>query len=338
MNYADILKLESPDIDSTTKSAIVKFVINTFREKIKPLLNILSDNDVPLNTTWANEINQLGLKSFLLLENPDKLNIKQIQYIVHVVNKHITKILLLSEFNAEEDSNENSNEYSDPESLAFTSPFTSHKDCPNPSPITLMEYDASDDIDLFTISILDTKKQFRFQSCLTKSELTNYIQSDQNQVPFNIMAIYTKPLNPQSINDMKTGFTAVPTGKFVIRLPQNQIYVTPLSVYKILHLKNKEWFAIPLFNGKKKRIGNLAGVYGQNLNHGQIPGFKIYKLFSKEEILSKISVKENTHEYLHPYPHSHLSQILGSLKNNKIISLSNMIINSLVQRLESPIE
>lgn len=337
MKYADVLKLESPDIDSVTKSNIVKFVIKTFHEKIKPLLNLLSDNDVPLNTTWANEINQLGLKSFLLLENPDKLNIKQIQYIVHVVNKHITKILLLSEFNAEEDSDLISNEDSDPESLALTSPLSSHKDCPNPSPITLMEYDASDN-DLFTISILDSKKLFRFKSCLTKSELTNYIQSDQNQVPLNIMTIYTKPLNPQSIDDMKTGFTAVPTGKFVIRLPQNQIYVTPLSVYKILHLSNKEWFAIPLFNGKKRRLGNLSGIYGQSLNHGQIPGFKIYKLYSKEEILSKITIKESSHEYLHPYPNSNLSNILGSLEQTKVISLSNIIINSLVDKLESPVE
>jgi len=107
MKYADVLKLESPDIDSVTKSNIVKFVIKTFNGKIKPLLNLLSidpNNNVPLNTTWTNEINQLGLKAFLLLENPDNFNMKQIQYIVHVVNKHITKILLLSEFNAEEDS------------------------------------------------------------------------------------------------------------------------------------------------------------------------------------------------------------------------------------------
>jgi len=152
------------------------------------------------------------------------------------------------------------------------------------------------------------------------------------------MTIYTKPLNPQSIDDMKTGFTAVPTGKFVIRLPQNQIYVTPLSVYKILHLPYKEWFAIPLFNGKKRRLGNLSGIYGQSLNHGQIPGFKIYKLYSKEEILSKIAIKESSHEYLHPYPNSNLSNILGSLEQTKVISLSNMIINSLVDKLESPIE
>jgi hypothetical protein len=41
---------------------------------------------------------------------------------------------------------------------------------------------------------------------------------------------------------------------------------------------------VPLFGGKKRRLGNLRGTFGIGMNHGQVPGETIYKLYTKEEV------------------------------------------------------
>ena len=41
----------------------------------------------------------------------------------------------------------------------------------------------------------------------------------------------------------------------------------------------------------RRRVGNLSEIYAQSMNHGQIPGFVIYKLFTKDEIEQGVVVK-----------------------------------------------
>ena len=43
----------------------------------------------------------------------------------------------------------------------------------------------------------------------------------------------------------------------------------------------KNWYLLPLYGNKRRRIGLQ---FGSSKNHGQIPGSKIYKAFTKEEI------------------------------------------------------
>ena len=103
------------------------------------------------------------------------------------------------------------------------------------------------------------------------------------------MSIYTKP---KYNKDILTGITGKPTTKIFVKLPHNQIYISLLSAYRILHEPNQHWYAFPLFENKRRRLGNIKGIYGASMNHGQIPGFYLYKLYTKEEILKNKSYQK----------------------------------------------
>jgi hypothetical protein len=107
------------------------------------------------------------------------------------------------------------------------------------------------------------------------------------------MSIYT---TPKRNDDLVTGFTGKATGKVIIRL-QNNMYITLGSAYKLLHLKDKIMYALPLFGGNKRRIGNLRSFYGASMNHGAIPGEKIFKLYTKNEIESGVIVNDSREDY-----------------------------------------
>jgi hypothetical protein len=166
------------------------------------------------------------------------------------------------------------------------------KNCPNDSVITLTPYDTDDD-QLCIIKIQNSEGIFRNGHCFTKNELRGWINSDLNQLPTNIMSIFTKPRRKENLLN---GCSGKATGRLVVRLPDN-MYVTLGSADKILHNKNQIWYALPLFGGQKRRIGNLASICGAGMNHGQIPGFKIYKLFKRSEIETGIVVKEIPEDY-----------------------------------------
>jgi outer membrane protein assembly factor BamB len=72
-------------------------------------------------------------------------------------------------------------------------------------------------------------------------------------------------------------------------------------VVRLIREKKKIWYALPLIGGKKRRIGNLSGTYGINMNHGQVPGFQVFKLFSREDIKTGVRVEETLADYcIHP--------------------------------------
>ena len=193
--------------------------------------------------------------------------------------------------------------------------------------------------DVFTIKLLNKTGKFEKGECILKSEFKENMKSDIGEIPINLMAIYTKPYNPLKDEDYITGVTSKPTGRFIIKLPSTiPIYITLGSAIRIFKEKNNIWYALPLFGGKRKRIGNIAGSFGSSRNHGQIPGFIIYKLFTKDEIKKNIKVKETTSDYpLSLYVYNNLEtlfDILGAnLKSDEevIINFSDRIILNLIQ-------
>ena len=179
------------------------------------------------------------------------------------------------------------------------------------SVITLEEYDNLND--LYTIYRQNREGEFFEKGeCGTKSELRDYLNSDIDQeIPSFFMAIGN---TPKLQRDLLTGFTSKPTGKIVVRLP-NDMYVTLNSVKKILKEKNHtKWFALPLYSGKRRRIVNLKGFYGIGNNHGQIPGFIVYKLFTGSEIKNKVIVREGTEDFPSFYLHDMMEPLFVILE------------------------
>jgi hypothetical protein len=179
------------------------------------------------------------------------------------------------------------------------------------SVITLEEYDKLDD--MYTIYRKKRNDEFfKKGECGTKSELRDYLNSDKDQeIPSFFMTIGT---TPKLKRDLITGFTSKPTGKIVVRLP-NDMYVTLKSVQRILSSKDhSNWFALPLYNGKPRRIVNLRGFYGIGNNHGQVPGFVVYKLFTGTEIKNKVIVQESTADFPSLYLHNMMEPLFDILE------------------------
>ena len=128
------------------------------------------------------------------------------------------------------------------------------------------EEDSDEDYpDTYTIKVLNYNNKFT----TVKEELT---ESLKENYPSNIMCIYS---------------SNKPTTKLVVKLSYD-IYVNIGSVRRILNEKNKIWYALPMFNGKKTHIGN---VHGQN--YEPTPEFIIYKLYTKKEIINRVKVVED---------------------------------------------
>jgi hypothetical protein len=188
----------------------------------------------------------------------------------------------------EEDS-ENFNDISSEESTIVTSGGLK---CSNDSIITMESYTEEDDpIQIF---LLNSTGKFEKSTCITVDELKQMLSSNMNTTtPSNIMSIYTKP---KEVNT--TGIGANATGRIVIKLPPNNIYVTYGSLKRIMKsTTNMVWYALPLFGGKRRRIGNLDEAIISGSNHGQIPGFVVYKLYTKDEIRNGVIVKEQSDDY-----------------------------------------
>lgn len=107
----------------------------------------------------------------------------------------------------------------------------------------------------FLIYLPNSKGKFTNPNCTTKEELEQYFKTFiGNAVPDNIMTIYTSPAFPK-----ESGHGSEPTGKIVVKLPMNNIYVTLGSIIRVMSSKNQSWYALPIYNGKRRRVGNLKG-------------------------------------------------------------------------------
>jgi hypothetical protein len=200
------------------------------------------------------------------------------------------------------------------------------------------DYTNEDINELITIKILNSENKYEKGICFTKSEFKDYIKSSYNDDnPSNIQAIYTKPLNPQKLEDYVSGMTSKATGRIIIKIPTGfSPFITLKSAYQILNNNNRIWYALPLFGGKKRRIGSIQSKIIVSGNHGQTPGYIIYKLYTKEEIKKGIKVEEKDSDYpisLFVYePMKQLDFILGLDLNPEQIykKFINGIINYLI--------
>lgn len=217
---------------------------------------------------------------------------------------------------------EDSNIYTDLAASSNSINVTSDKlldKCLNISPLTLEPYTEDDYSDLFIVYIQDKNGKFDKGSCSTKEELKSSLESNRMKThnltpPNNIMSIYTTP-NSNRKDDYTTGMTGKPTAKLVVRLISNNIYVTYGSIKDIFNSDNKEWYAIPLYGGLRRRIGNVMGIYGASMNHGQAPGYIIYKLLTKKQVENNEVVKESINDYIYGFENiKSLQEILEEKK------------------------
>jgi hypothetical protein len=202
--------------------------------------------------------------------------------------------------------------------------------CLNESPITLMPYDEDDLDNLFTIKLPDKNGKFRTGSCLTREEFSQSLLSDVNsERPEYIMSVYTTPVQE---TDLLTGFSGKPTVRLVIRVPSNQIYITLGSAKRIFTEPTKTWYALPLFGGKRRRLGNILGTYGSSMNHGQVPGFLVYKLFTREEIKRGAQSIDTLEDYFVLPDQLHLLPFFNGLEGTSVQTFTLDVVYAIIDK------
>lgn len=207
---------------------------------------------------------------------------------------------------SEEDLREYTSTFSDTASItdSDTESQSSIADsCTNSDPYTLEPFE--DEPGLIVIKTLNSQGKFIEKGeCITREVLKGLLKSEEELVfqwepenpventPQHVMALWT---SPKSGDVAGRGGRA--TEKFVFKLP-NLMYITLGSLKRIMKEPQvQEWFALPLYNNKKRRVGNIYSVFGVSMNHGQLPGYRIFKLFTKEEIKNGVEVKETRDDY-----------------------------------------
>jgi hypothetical protein len=209
---------------------------------------------------------------------------------IYVVDAAFHKLIKRMEGDYQEDSDEFDALRSNSEEITREGSDT--ESCTNDNLITLEPYTKDDEA--IVVYLPNKENKFEKAICSTHLELTEYLRSGEGtSTPDSIMAIYTRPrvINP-------SGYGSKPSGRIVVKLPVNNVYITMGSMERIMGGGgNKIWYALPLFGGKRRRIGNLKGLFGRSMNHGQVPGFQVYKVYTKEEIRSGVVVEEDNGDY-----------------------------------------
>ena len=188
--------------------------------------------------------------------------------------------------------NENNNEYNESEVPWVRSNCNSDSDIVSMEPY---EQTSVDNHDLYVIKTLDNYGKFtNVNMCNLKSSLISQLWSNRNEYPSMIKCIYGKPdddiVRRTGEQSLLNGMCCKPTDIFVILV--DTILITLQSFIDLISTDTQIWYAVPLYSGKRKRIGNVRGVIGASMDHGQVPGSFIYKLYTKEQILSGIKPEE----------------------------------------------
>lgn len=137
--------------------------------------------------------------------------------------------------------------------------------------------------------------------CINIDSIKDSIKTEignPNQTTF--YSIYTKR---EGAKDTKAGHGSYPDNRIVVKLQiPGIIYITLGSLYTLLkgYEMSEEFYAVPLFGGKRRRVGNLEGAFYQSSNHGQIPGYIIYKLYTKRELKEGITADIDRMDFLFP--------------------------------------
>jgi hypothetical protein len=165
--------------------------------------------------------------------------------------------------------------------------------CTNDDLILMEPYTSIEDtIQIFT---LNNQNEYKTSACISYSELYSLLKSDmentsnqRDPLPATIKSIYQIPSDGSCDT---SGRGCIATGKIVIKMPPNNMYITHGSFMRILSLPEHHFYALPLYGGKKRRIGNVSEIYASSVDHGQVPGYRVYKLFTREEIEQGVLVK-----------------------------------------------
>lgn len=272
-------------------------------------------------TIRYNDDDQISYMSFSTEDEDDRESVYAGQEPSYIEEEDISSVF-------EEDSDEYDDVSSDTDSISNVR--TNILDnCLNESPITLTNYEDTDLRDLFIIHIPNKDGKFVKGSCLLRDEMKNILNSDLETYPNYVMSIYTTPSSKYK-DDLLTGLSGKPTGKIVIRMPTNQIYITFGSMKRVLTNPTIKWYALPLYGGKRRRIGNIAGIYGASMNHGQVPGFQIYKLFTEAEIKSNIVVREDSSDFPHSFQYDSMKPLFDILGETPVRTFISNVINELI--------
>lgn len=209
------------------------------------------------------------------------------------------------------------------------------------SMVTLDDFTPQDK-DIISVRVYDhTTGTFGIGHCIKKEDIRSMLASDlNNPEPKYIYAIYKRrPDTRLSSRETVAGHGTLPSQNLVIQLNVGTIvlYVTLGSIRTAMDSKIKTLFAVPLYGGKRRRIGNLHGrmtVVGAN--HGQVPGFVVYKLYTKSE-LSNIQGRElPTNEInfrMETCICRNVKQWLGGQVDINITDITNTIIMTLIKHL-----
>ena len=196
--------------------------------------------------------------------------------------------------------------------------------CTNRNLYTLEEYTKDDNpIEIFT---LDSNSNFTISTCITRDEFKEYLLSGRDTTtPPMIKCLYTTPLGHNV-----SGMGSYPTGKLVVMMPPNNIHITYGSIQRMMKEKNvNKWYAVQLYGSQRRRIGNLAEIFGVGLDHGQLPGYHVYKLFTKEEL--KLKLNTSVTERSSDYPHTFIVNNIGPLYGVVSKAFVNNVIDALIK-------
>ena len=92
----------------------------------------------------------------------------------------------------------------------------------------------------------------------------------------------------------------------------------------------KEWFLKPLYQNRPIRLGNLYGEKTVSGNHGQSPGFVVYKAFTKAEIKAKARAVD-TNEFFGDK--STLDNVLFAVRTPNGIMVNTDAVDGLMEHL-----
>lgn len=167
--------------------------------------------------------------------------------------------------------------------------------CENDSSYFDMEKFKNDD-EVITIKFPNTNGTFSKGFCMRREELKQYIQTDLNSGDIsNVMTLWSNRSHDT------VGYGNHPSGKIVISIPPYNQFITMKSftkLFDVIYSLDDVFYAMPLYNGKRRRVGNVYGNFTISRHHGQIPGFVIYKLYTKNELKYTTKIKPDDDEFV----------------------------------------
>ena len=207
------------------------------------------------------------------------------------------------------------------------------------NPVTQYNYTQEEWSDLVSIKQLDSNGKFKRGHCISINDFKESIKRDLitsreelSRMNYKtIFSIYKLKNKNLSENDLRRGLGTRPTKLllFLLNLPSGSLFIDIESAYKLVNNKTKELYALPLYGGLRRRVGNLKGSLMEiSTHHGQIDGYKIYRLLTRSEIEDEINVdfelqllNELQHLLQYAYKEDETNTIMISNITNNVIKV-----------------